>query len=232
MTNPGHQQIPTHHRFRDLTGQRFGRLLVLGYLGQICSNGTSAWDVLCDCGVTRRASGPQMVSGHTQSCGCYARERSRTRHRTHGMRWTPIWRVWYGMIERCCTSPTHDGYSSYAGRGITVCERWRTFENFYADMGDRPFPGAQLDRINNDGNYEPGNVRWATSTQNGRNKRNNRLLTLDGASLTIQEWSERTGIPATTIKSRVQKGWDLRRALTLPTGQKTGPKPRVVASLA
>lgn len=117
------------------------------------------------------------------------------------------------MKERCLR-PSHESYHRYGGRGITVCERWLKFENFLSDMGKRP-SGMELDRKNNDGNYEPGNCRWRTCKQNNRNKSTNVRYTALGETLTQVEWSEKTGIKSNTIRQRIKAGWSPERALTV-----------------
>lgn len=132
---------------------------------------------------------------------------------------TPEWRTWSAMRERCNT-PSCRNYPDYGGRGISVCDRWDVFENFLADMGFRPSDNHSIDRIDPNGNYEPSNCRWATRKQQGRNKRNNRLLTVDGMTRTIAEWSELHGVKAGTINARVSRyGWShsaavMTRAMT------------------
>jgi hypothetical protein len=120
------------------------------------------------------------------------------------------------MIERC-HSPACEGYEWYGARGIAVCERWRhDFAAFIADMGRRPSPALSIDRIDNDGNYGPGNCRWATTQEQGANKRTSRLLTCDGTTLTITEWAGRTGLHHTIIRARIKHGWPLPEALHTP----------------
>jgi hypothetical protein len=116
------------------------------------------------------------------------------------------------MRERC-GRPTHPAWENYGGRGITVSERWGSFENFFADMGERPSPKHELDRINNDGGYGPGNCRWATPKENNRNRRDNRFITLDGMTLTIAEWAERTGQRYDTIHHRMRRGQTEEQAI-------------------
>ena len=123
-----------------------------------------------------------------------------------------VFRIWQGMKVRC-GNPNFSDYASYGGRGIKVCDRWRgSFENFLADMGEPPI-GTSIDRINNDGHYEPGNCRWAKNETQQRNKRANRFLTYDGKTLCQKDWSDLTGIPESTIAYRVKVGWPLDRAL-------------------
>jgi hypothetical protein len=127
----------------------------------------------------------------------------------------PTYVVWFTMKDRC-SRPRHISYAYYGGRGIKVCERWQKFRNFLADMGERP-PGTQLDRLNSDGDYEPGNCRWVTAKQNSRNRRDNVFYTHDGKSRTLPEWAELTGLPVRVLKSRVTAlGWSIERALATP----------------
>ena len=132
----------------------------------------------------------------------------------HGMWKTPEFKVWLSMRARCLCK-THKQYAAYGGRGISVCERWMdAFENFYADMGPRPSCQYSIDRINNDGNYEPDNCRWATRKQQQRNTRTVRPLTHDGLTLCVSEWAERLGINNRTILTRLRRGWPIGLALS------------------
>jgi hypothetical protein len=145
----------------------------------------------------------------------------------HGMSGTRLYKVWAGMCERC-HNQNHSGYGTYGGRGIYVCEAWKEdFSAFLRDMGERP-PGASLDRINNDGPYSPDNCRWATSTEQGRNKRNNRLLTCFGETKPVSAWADdaRCRVNEQSIKNRIFRGWTAERAITTPAhwrGQKPVP---------
>lgn len=128
------------------------------------------WRVVCDCGNEAAVPGRTLASRTSRSCGCLNRERLHEAHTKHGMANSPIYKIWTGMRQRC-DNPDRREYPDYGGRGIRVCERWEDFANFYADMGDRPGPKYSLDRIDVDGNYEPGNVRWATRSEQNSNKR-------------------------------------------------------------
>jgi hypothetical protein len=153
----------------DMAGRRFGRLIVLTLCSERSRWRKAIWACKCDCGAQCAVVGKELRSGRTRSCGCFRREVSRRRMTTHGRSGTRAYRCWRAMLQRCFYS-NGQAYSRYGGRGITVCERWLIFENFYRDMGD-PLPGQSLDRIDNDGNYEPSNCRWATASQQVLNRR-------------------------------------------------------------
>jgi hypothetical protein len=127
----------------------------------------------------------------------------------------PEYGQWKRMLQRC-TDTNVPEYHRYGGRGITVCERWHDFRVFLADMGRRPFHGATLERVNNDLGYEPGNVRWATRKEQARNTATNRRLTFNGETLSMPEWADRLGIAYGMLRSRIQSGWPVERALTEP----------------
>lgn len=199
----------------DLTTQRFGRLLVLRREG-VAKNGTGTaptWCCRCDCGTEVVVPGPSLRRGQSRSCGCLTRKHDAYTARHNKP--TPEYSAWSAMISRC-TNPKCASYRSHGARGIRVCERWQTAANFLADMGPRPSPHHSLDRIDNNGHYEPSNCRWATREQQHRNKRNNHVLTVGGLALPISAWSERTGLSPTTIRMRMERGWSAERAVNTP----------------
>lgn len=182
-------------RKRDLTGMKFGRLSVIEYAG---SNGKrSMWSCQCSCGNSALVQSDKLVCGKVVSCGCRKREaslencaRNAIKPR-HGMTGSSEHKIWSGMIERCTRDlPRH---AAYFGRGIKVCERWMTFENFYSDMGPRPSPLHSIDRINNDGNYEPENCRWELSKAQNRNRRRTRYVLVDGKKMPLMALAEQIG---------------------------------------
>lgn len=160
---------------RDLTGFRFGRLVALKCVGPYKAKPASepklAWRCKCDCGKEVDVVRGSLVSGLTLSCGCLNREKAASRSLTHGGSHTDIYRTWQHMIGRCHRK-SDGAWKDYGGRGISVCKEWRNdFKKFAEYIGQKPSPRHSIDRINNDGNYEPGNVRWATAEQQARNKR-------------------------------------------------------------
>lgn len=218
----------------DLTSKTFGRLTVIKYAGYARDgrDRVSAWACRCACGNDIVAKGKLLRDGRVRSCGCLLREaRQRTvkialqafvarscqraRNASGRVLEPPGYRSWWHMVQRC-TRPKHKDYPYYGGRGITVCERWRTFANFVADMGARP-SGMSIDRIDNSKGYEPGNCRWATRSMQMRNMRGNRLVTVAGRTQPLIAWSEETGVRAETIGNRLARGWSPERAVSEPT---------------
>lgn len=195
-------------------GGRFGRLTITQDLG--CSQVLAR----CDCGSDVRYERQQIRRGRVVSCGCAKRERAREMNQQynlrHGGKGTRLYAIWGGMIARC-HNPNTEHFARYGARGIEVCARWREdFVSFREDMGEPPSGKHSLDRINGGGNYEPGNVRWATHSEQSRNRRSNTILTLNGESACLAEWASRTGLDRVTITSRIRKGWTVEEALTRP----------------
>lgn len=197
----------------NLTDQKFGRLYVL-FPVRFGKRYKVKWACVCDCGNGISVEGGGLRRG-TGSCGCLQKEKARqsglANHR-HGLTGTHTWYTWQSMKSRCLYRGNID-YWNYGGRGIIVCERWLTFENFYADMGERP-EGQTIDRINMDGNYEPGNCRWATHKQQANNKRSNRFLTHNGQTMTINQWAKIINISSQGLGGRFKRGWSTEKALT------------------
>lgn len=156
-----------------MIGLRFGRWVVIGYSDLRTKSQGLYWECVCDCGTQRPVSSLTLKNGTSKSCGCLKIEVAKRQFLKHGHEnnrgKTRTYTSWDNMVQRC-TNPNRPEYKHYGGRGITICQKWRTFENFYSDMGDRP-NNRSLDRINNDGNYEPDNCRWATRSQQVSNRR-------------------------------------------------------------
>lgn len=201
-----------------LIGLRFGRLIVL----EKAASKPSRYLCRCDCGAEVVRTGHDLSSGDTKSCGCLrkdvASESAKKRFTKHGHNPSgnpsKTYEAWHSMIQRCC-NPNHKQFSYYGGRGITVCDRWRAFENFLADMGC-PDNELTLDRINNEGSYGPDNCRWATCTQQNRNKRGNTVITFNGRTGCLSEICEWVHISYSVVKARLRLGWSIDQALNLP----------------
>jgi hypothetical protein len=208
-------------RATDLTGKPFGRWKVLGYAGNKISNGRSRlmWTCLCRCGTFKEILGDNLTGNKTLSCGCWRSEKASVTSAKHGFsrvgKRIPEYKVWCGIIQRC-TNQNYPKWKDYGGRGITICERWRDFPNFYKDIGPRPTPKHTVERINNEKGYEPGNVEWATKLVQGNNKRNNRLITFQGKTLTVSQWSRELNLPYFTLMYRIKNGWTAEETLTTP----------------
>lgn len=201
--------------FKDLSGQRFGRLLVISR-ANVPKAGVQ-FLCACDCGRQTVVWSASLTGGTTRSCGCLARETTSKVKRTHGMSHVPEYGIWMKMVLRC-EPERAQREPHYAGRGITVTDRWTGadgFLNFLADMGPRPSPRHSLDRIDNDGHYEPGNCRWATRAEQARNKRNSVTIQFRGETLCLGDWADRIGICSASLSRRIRQ-WGLERALTQP----------------
>lgn len=196
------------------SGHRYGRLVAIKYLGN------RYWMCACDCGQNTRVQGSNLTRGCTLSCGCYSAENTSRRSRTHGHARpgapSLTYRSWRAMHTRC-THPHTRGYKNYGGRGIRVCKRWSGrggFERFLADMGERP-AGTTLERNDTNGNYEPGNCRWATSQEQSNNRRLTVRLSVGGRTMPVVEWAAETGLSAATIHNRLHRGWTAEQAVSL-----------------
>lgn len=203
-------------RPENFVGRRFGRLVVISAAGR-CRHGKQRWSVRCDCGAPDRVVlQASLTNGKCNSCGCYRREVMRAAATTHGMYETREYVARRHMLDRCM-NPLNDHYDRYGGRGISVCDRWReSFENFIADMGLAPSAKHEIERIDNDGNYEPTNCRWATEKEQARNKSTTRWVTLNGKTQSLIAWVEEMGLKYGTVRARIRNGWSDEQALTTP----------------
>jgi hypothetical protein len=201
--------------FKDITGQKFGRLTAVSYAGALGKR-RSFWDCVCECGKPARVESGKLRSGHSKSCGCLKHDVGvangrATRKLVHKPK-HPLGLVHNQMLQRCCNL-NNPAYPNYGGRGISVCDRWRFGDGkqsamrcFAADMGERPSRLHSLDRINNDGNYEPANCRWATRKQQAQNRRSNLLVTVNGTRIALSAACDLLGLDFTLVYGRMQHG--------------------------
>lgn len=195
----------------DLTGQTFGRLTVVEAYHERTKIGAMRWKCLCICGNSTISSASNLKQGGSTSCGC-----SLNRGKKSG---TAEYYTWRSMIKRC-TLPDYHGYHRYGGRGITVCDRWlESLDNFIEDMGIRP-TGMSLDRVDNNSGYCKENCRWASMSEQARNRSNTTLYERHGITLCFKDWCDRYEICSATVIGRLKRGWDLDRALMAPADVK------------
>lgn len=198
---------------KDITGQKFNRLLVVNYSHK-SDNGKPCWNVRCDCGNELKVIGALLKNGNTKSCGCLRKEITSALNAKHNLSKNNVYVTWQNLIQRC-TNIKSEHYKDYGGRGIKVCDRWFSFENFYYDMGVRP-KGMSIDRIDVNGDYCKENCRWSTQKEQCNNKRSNLLIMYRGKIKTLMQWSEELGIKYSTLNSRINRSkWTIEKALSV-----------------
>lgn len=172
----------------------------------------------CACGQVRRVRLDALKRGASQSCGCLQKEMVTERSMKHGHcsgnASSRAHMAWVAMTQRC-GNINHKSFKDYGGRGVTVCERWAIFQNFLDDMGS-PEPGQSIDRKDNNKGYSKDNCRWASSTDQGNNRRTNRVIEHEGKSMTVAEWARKIGVKQGLIHDRLRYGWTTQAALTTP----------------
>lgn len=186
-----------------LRGKRFGRLIAIN------EDGKNNWICICDCGNKIITKAPNLLFGNTRSCGCTLK--------THGMSRTKAYQRWTNMLRRC-RAKDNPLYKYYGGRGIEICENWLKFENFYRDMGECP-KGLTIERIENNGNYEPSNCKWGTYKEQANNRRapeGELLFEFNGKKLNRSQWAKKAGINYTTLLARLNHNWPMEKALEQP----------------
>lgn len=195
------------YNFKDLTGRRFGRLLVNSL--NCIENEKVYWNCKCDCGnqiVVLRSS---LTSGNTKSCGCLHREMAKNINYKHGMSKVRIYKIWTGMKKRC-NNPKDSNFREYGARGIKTCKEWtEDFINFYNwAMKNGYKDNLTIDRVDVNGNYEPANCRWVTQAEQTRNERSNVKITIGGQTKLLSDWARESGIDRRTISKRMKLGWN------------------------
>lgn len=184
--------------------------------------GRRRWLCRCSCGTERIVEDKNLKNRNTVSCGCAKQAGAQAlglSSRRHGESWatgrSAEYKTWQSLLGRC-KNPTNPKYPRYGGRGITVCDRWLTYENFLIDMGRKPSPKHTIERKDNNGNYSPENCVWATAVVQARNKSNNRLITYQGVTRCLAEWAELLGIRYATLWARLNYGWPIDKAFATP----------------
>lgn len=204
-----------------LRGQTFDRWTVLDQEPEIRRPHGAYWECICICGNKGWVRSEMLRTNRSRSCGCLQKEwvAANKPARTHGQaggKRNPVYNIWNLMVHRC-TNPNIKEFKNYGGRGITVCDRWRTFENFFADMGNRPSAKHSIDRRDNDGNYCLENCHWATKLVQANNTRTNHFIEFNGKRLTQAQWDRELGYRPGTVKNRIGRlGWTIEKALTQP----------------
>lgn len=200
----------------DLTGRQFGLWTAIEYSGEKDKFGVLLWICRCQCGTQRPVKASNLRSGTSTNCGCQGRNFK------HGLTKTRTFKSWDSMRQRCL-NPNDPTYHRYGARGISICERWSSFEAFLADMGERP-DGTSLDRIKNDQGYEPGNCRWATPKEQQANRDVTLFITANGVRKTLREWAAELNVPPSTLQSRIAKGWQPDDVVSVPIRPKRAPR--------
>lgn len=197
----------------NLKDRTFDRLSVID--GPFHKRGRTAWLCQCSCGSAPfLVCSKELKNGESTSCGCFKDDFHRDRLTVHGMRWTPEYKAWQ-LIKNRCNNPKSRDYQFYGGRGIRLNDTWlNSFEEFYAHLGPRPTAQHSVDRINTNGNYEPGNVRWATSKEQNRNRRNTLVITVGERTIPLAQAAEEAGLPYGLVRRRVRRdGFSPEKAL-------------------
>lgn len=190
-------------------GEKYGMMTVTKFIKHEIRK-HAYYKCICECGNSSIVDIQKLKSGHTKSCGCYRIKKVNEFNFKHGMCGNKSYEIWKGIVGRC----NDKNNSKYGGRGIKVCERWKIFLNFYKDMGDVP-NGMTIERINNNGNYEKSNCKWADKLEQANNRRDNHRIEFNGKTQTMQQWVRETGINQGTLSQRINKmKWDVERALT------------------
>jgi hypothetical protein len=206
----------SNYNYKDITGNRYGRLVVKGRAG-VNKSGSITWLCKCDCGKELITSGKSLRRGETRSCGCARNEKIAAvgkRNATHGGKRTKLYAHWSAMKARC-NNPANNRYELYGGRGITVCNEWANSFEAFRDwaLANGYKENLTLDRKDTDGPYSPDNCRWATQKEQQNNRRDNRIITYNGISMNLQQWADKRGISRKTIQTRLSRGWSVARAL-------------------
>lgn len=199
-------------KFQDLTGQKFGRLTVIKRV-ENTKNKDTLWLCKCDCGGETITRITNLKNGNTKSCGCLNKEHLLKSITKHGLHNEKLYNTWKCIRQRC-NNKNNPSYKNYGGRGITICNEWNDFKNFYDWALNNGYKeNLTIDRINNNKGYSPENCRWADKTTQSNNKRNNRNYTYNNETHTMGEWAKILNVNYWALRSRLDRGWDIKKAL-------------------
>lgn len=205
-------------RLRDITGESFGRWTIIEYAGR-GKHGEVEYKCRCTCGTEKVLRRSSLTSGNSRSCGCLAREATKARETTHGASDTRLYRIWAGIIQRCCNSRSRYEWEKYGGRGVTMCEEWRnSFEEFAAWALLNGYSDTlTIDRVDVNGDYSQQNCRWSTVYEQSNNKRTSKYITYNGEVGTVREFADRCGLAYSCLYARLKAGWSVEDALLTPS---------------
>jgi len=191
-------------KFQNLKGKRFGRLTVIDLCDR--NNGYVLWLCKCDCGNTTKVKSSKLLQGRTKSCGCLKKDNNKENANYYNIKHKRLYNIWNKMKERCCNEK-NSAYPNYGGRGITICKEWaKSFQAFMSwAIANGYNDNLTIDRVDNNGNYEPNNCRWATREEQANNTRANRLLSYNGKTMTLSEWAKELNVYKTTLYRRIDK---------------------------
>lgn len=188
-----------------MVGSKVHRFTIDSYF--VGAYSKTMFNCTCECGSKRTVDPRRLLSGETKSCGCFRSEFIAARNTTHDAAYSHDYNLWSHIRQRC-ENPKNTQYKNYGGRGILMCERWRNcFSTFIADMGPRPSLSHSIDRIDVNGNYEPGNCRWIKKSEQSRNTRTNKWIEIDGQRMILADWGRLSGVKPETISGRIKRGW-------------------------
>lgn len=190
---------------KNLIDKKYSRLTVVSEGERVGTH--RMFKCVCECGTIKKIAMRHLVALKTKSCGCLQSENAKRLFTTHGKSKTPEFESWTSMRNRCLNSK-NKAYKNYGGRGVEVCDRWNKFENFIKDMGCRPY-GYEIERKNNDGNYEPSNCKWATIKEQGNNRRTNVFIEFKGSRKTIAQWCDELGLNRKRVYQRLKNGFSV-----------------------
>lgn len=199
-------------------GSKIGKWTVIGEGKTVGPCGHRKMLCECECGILREVLSYVLKRNGSKSCGCLANKIASKRLLKHGYARHRMYPSWNVMMQRCY-NPKNKSYKIYGGRGIKVCKRWHSFENFLKDMGERP-KSLTIERKDNNGNYTPENCIWATRKRQANNTRNNTIYTINGKSKTLAQWADEIGVNHSTIIGRIKRGWPIEKAVSIPALKK------------